>query len=305
MRAWLPYESIADAEAAIGKIPENVEVDLFTGGDDGWPDSIAEVEFLVMPYMQGTGPLDRVAEMTSLQVVQTQTAGYEGVIDLLPAGVSLCNAAGVHDTATAELAVALALDNGRKLDVFARNQPEGRWKPQWGNSIADQRVLIIGYGHIGKGIEARLSGFETASITKVASRARDDIRGVDELDQLLPEADVVFVIAPYTPRTDKLLDAEKLALLPDGALVVNVARGKLIDTEALIAETGSGRLRAALDVTEPEPLPADHPLWRAPGVVISPHIGGAASSFEPRIGRLIGEQLRRWAAGEELLNKVN
>lgn len=167
-------------------------------------------------------------------------------------------------------------------------------------------MLIVGYGHIGSAIERRLGGFEVASVTRVARRARTEpeVHPVADLESLLPAADVVIVIAPHTPETDRLLDARRLALLPDGALVVNVARGRLVDTDALVAETGSGRLRAALDVTEPEPLPADHPLWRTPGVIISPHVGGASSAFFPRADRLIAAQLGRFARGEDLENVI-
>lgn len=305
MRAWLPYASMEEAERLAGPLPDGVEIDLFRGPARGWPDSIGEVEFYVLPYMLGTTALDRVGEMASLRVVQAQTAGYENIAPLIPEGVTLCNAAGVHDTATAELAIALALASGRRIGEYARDQASGTWDPQWGRSIADQRILIVGHGRIGKAIEARLAGFETASITRVASRARPGVHGVDELDELLPDADVVFLIAPHTPQTDRLFDAARLARMPDGALLVNVSRGPLVDTAALAAETASGRLRAALDVVDPEPLPSEHPLWRTDGVLLTPHVGGAASSFPPRIGRLIGTQLRAFAAGEPLLNVVN
>jgi phosphoglycerate dehydrogenase-like enzyme len=225
----------------------------------------------------------------------------------VPDGVTLCNAAGVHDASTAELAVALILASGRHLDDFARMQPAGRWEPIHGLALADLRVLIVGYGNIGSAIERRLSGFEVASITRVARRARSGdapVHAIDNLDTLLPDADVVILIAPHTEETEGLFSADRLALLPDGALLVNVARGPLVDTGALLAETASGRLRAALDVTDPEPLPSDHPLWRTPGVLIVPHVGGASSAFFPRADRLIAAQLRRFASGEELENIV-
>ena len=168
-------------------------------------------------------------------------------------------------------------------------------------------MLIVGYGNIGQAIEARLAGFEVASITRVARRARDGevlVHAIDDLPELLPEADVVFLIAPLTPQTEGLIGAAELDLLPDGALLVNVARGKLVDTDALTAATATGRIRAALDVTDPEPLPEDHPLWHNPGVLISPHVGGASSAFWPRADRLIAAQLQRFAAGQELENKI-
>jgi len=302
MLAWLPFADEAELLRRIGPLPTGVEWEPVSKERLG--ERIAEVQFLVLPYLSGTRALQRVGEMTSLEVVQTQTAGYEDVVPHVPEQATLCNGAGIHDTSTAEIALALALANGRHLDEFARNQTTGTWQPQWGTSLADQRVLIIGYGRIGQAIEERLLPFEVASVTKVASRARDDIHGVDELAELLPNTDVAILVAPYSASTHHLLDAGKLALLPDGALVVNVGRGKLIDTDALVAETSAGRLRAALDVTDPEPLPADHPLWTCPGVTISPHVGGASSAFHRRTAALIRDQLHRWAAGESLANVV-
>jgi phosphoglycerate dehydrogenase-like enzyme len=305
--AWLPYADPEEADRRLGGIPAGIEVDCYRADGKPMPDSIAEVEFYVLPYMKGAEVLERSGEMTSLKVIQTLTAGVENFEPYVPDGVLLCNAAGVHDASTAELAVALMLASGRHLDDFARQQPEGRWEPHFGRALADQRVLIVGYGHIGAAIERRLSGFEVASVTRVARRARSGppvVYPIEELDRLLPEADVVVVIAPHTPQTEGLISAPQLARMPDGALLVNVARGRLVDTDALVAETGSGRLRAALDVTEPEPLPADHPLWRSPGVLISPHVGGASSAFFPRADRLIAAQLRRFAAGRELENII-
>lgn len=304
--AWLPYRDLDEAASRIGGLPDGVTVECFQGSDD-WPDSIGGVSFFVVPYLKGPEVLSRVEEMGSLAVVQTLTAGVENFLPVVPEGVTLCNAAGVHDASTAEIALALALAQGRHLDEFARLQTTGTWQPRFGSALADRRVLILGYGHIGEAIEARLAGFEVASVTRVARRARDGeptVHAIDELPELLPEADVVFVIAPHTPQTEGLLGAQQLALLPDDALVVNVARGKLVDTDALVAETSSGRLRAALDVTEPEPLPTDHPLWRVPNVLISPHVGGASTAFWPRADRLIAAQLRRFAAGEDLQNVV-
>lgn len=303
--AWLPFRDREEAEEKLGGLPEGVEMAPFVDPAEPWPDSIAEVGFLVVPYLSGNAALQRTDEMTGLEVVQLNMAGYDGVPELIPDGVALCNAAGVHDTATAELAIGLALAQGRRLDQYARNMPSGAWdRGPMGQSLADQRALILGYGGIGKAIERRLEPMEPASITRVASRARDGVHGIDELDELLPQADVVFVIVPLNDGTRGLLDARRLALLPDNALVVNVARGPIVDTDALLAETSAGRLRAALDVTDPEPLPADHPLWRSPGVLISPHTGGLATSFWPRANALIARQLRHWAAGEPLENRV-
>ncbi|HHV22574.1 MAG TPA: 2-hydroxyacid dehydrogenase [Propionibacterium sp.] len=306
MLAWLPFETRAEAERALGPLPEGVEFAPFLDPEDRpWPDSIADVGFLVVPYLSGTSTLARVAEMSSLQVIQLNLAGYDAFLDLVPDGVALCNAAGVHDTGTAEMALALLLAQSRKLDLYARRMPDGHWERDgFGWSIADRRALIVGYGGIGKAIERRLEPFELAAITKVARTARDDVHAFTDLDRLLPEADIVLIACPLTDETAGMFDARRLALLPDGAIVVNVARGPVVDTDALLAETSSGRLRAALDVTDPEPLPQDHPLWHSPGVLIAPHTGGPATSFWPRTNALIARQLAHWAKGEPLENRV-
>ena len=305
--AWVPYADRAEAERRLNGIPAGLELDFYRADGDELPRTVDEVAFYVLPYMKGPAVLERAADMPKLQVVQTLTAGYEEFLPLVPAGVTLCNAAGLHDTSTAELALALALASGRRLDDFARNQTSGAWRFEFGRALADQRVLIIGYGHIGQAIEYRLNGFEVASVTRVARRGRTgppEVQPIEDLHRLLPQADVTFVIAPYTPQTDRMIGARELALLPDGALLVNVARGKLVQTDALVAELETGRIRAALDVTDPEPLPADHPLWRQPGVLISPHVGGASSAFFPRADRLMAAQLSRFLAGQPLENVV-
>lgn len=302
---WLPYGG-DEARERLG-VPDGLRAEAWAAAKE-LPASAAEVEFAVIPYMSGPGALDRVGELTSLKVLQLQSAGYENVVDLVPEGVTLCNGGGIHDTATAELAVTLALASGRNIGRFARQQAESRWDSgAWGVSLADQHVAIVGYGRIGKAIEARLAGFEVASVTRFARSAKSDpeVRPVDELAEHLPRCTVVFAITPLTEQTRGLFDAAMLARMPDGALLVNVSRGPVVDTEALLAETSSGRLRAALDVTDPEPLPADHPLWRVENVLISPHVGGYASSFEARRDRLVAAQLRRFAAGEPLENVVN
>jgi phosphoglycerate dehydrogenase-like enzyme len=305
---WLPYASVEEAEQRLGGIPDGIHVDCYRADGGSWPDTVAEVEFYVLPYLKGEEVLDRVGEMRQLKVIQTLTAGVENFLPFVPDGVILCNAAGVHDASTAELAVALALASGRHLDHYARNQPSGTWEEfRLGISLADKRVLIIGYGHIGAAIERRLAGFEVASVTRVARRPRTEpvvVNGTEALPELLPLADVVFLVAPHTPQTEGMIGSRELAALPNDALLVNVARGKLVETDALLAETSTGRIRAALDVTDPEPLPPEHPLWRTPGVLISPHVGGPSTAFFPRADRLIAAQLGRFAAGKELENRI-
>jgi phosphoglycerate dehydrogenase-like enzyme len=265
---------------------------------------------VVVPPMGTTERLARLAALPGLEVVQVFTAGYDHVLAHLPSGVTLCNAAGVHDASTAEFAVALMLAAQRGIPEFARARERGEWIGQraW-PALGDRRVLIVGYGRIGRALAARLAPFEV-SLTAVASRPRagDDVvervHGFDELPWLLPHHDIVVLLTPLTDTTRGLADAAFLASMPDGALVVNVARGQVLDTAALLAETATGRLRAALDVTDPEPLPPDHPLWHAPGVLVAPHVGGAGDTFRPRMVRLLREQLTRYAAGAPLLHVV-
>ena len=172
---WLPYASAEEAEQRLGGIPDGLYVDCYRADGGNWPDTVADVEFYVLPYMKGEEVLDRVGEMSRLKVIQTLTAGVENFLPFVPDGVTLCNAAGVHDASTAELAIALALASGRYLDHYARNQPSGIWEGlELGISLADQRVLIIGYGNIGAAIERRLAGFEVASVTRVARRPRTE-----------------------------------------------------------------------------------------------------------------------------------
>lgn len=249
--------------------------------------------------------------MAGVRVVQTLSAGIDHVepaLGLLPAGVRLCNAKGVHEASTAELALTLILSSLRGVPGFVHGQDKEEWRSGFYPALADKSVLIVGYGSIGAAIEDRLAPFECARVARVARSARTTARGpvhtLDDLPALLPEADVVVLSTPLNPSTQGLVDAEFLAAMPDGALLVNVARGGVVDTGALLLELQSGRLRAALDVTDPEPLPAGHPLWHAPHVLITPHVGGSTSAFEPRAKRLLAGQLSLFAAGEPVRNVV-
>ena len=300
-----PLVSVPD-ERWLGLWPEGDEpVDVLTWDMTGDPPG--DPSFVVLPYM-GAGPLaHRLAQVPSLRVAQTLTAGYENVLPHVPDGVVLANGAGVHDTSTAELAVGLAIAALRGLGDFARAMPSGQWLAGTRPALADRRVLIVGAGRIAAAIADRLAPFEV-EVTRVGTRARDDDRGhvhaAGELPELLPRHEVVVLACPLTDATRGMVDAAFLAALPDGALVVNVARGAVVVTDDLLAELTSGRLRAALDVTDPEPLPPDHPLWRAPNVLISPHVGGDSSAFPSRARALLKDQLERYAAGRDLLNVV-
>jgi phosphoglycerate dehydrogenase-like enzyme len=307
--ASLPDESwIADVTADVGEVPglELVAWDLHDEHPRG-----DEIAFVVPPYIDRRMRLDLLRTMPALEVVQLVTAGYDNVTPVLPEGVTLCNGGGIHDASTAELALALTLASLRGIPDFVVAQQESRWiRTRMWDALADRRVLVVGYGNVGRAIVQRLLPFE-AEVTAVASRARagdelvDTVHGIDELSALLPDQDVVVLITPLTDATEGLAGAEFLRAMKDGALLVNVARGKVVDTDALLAETASGRLRAALDVTDPEPLPPDHPLWTVPGVLISPHVGGASSAFRPRAVALLARQLKAYAAGQPLDNVVS
>jgi phosphoglycerate dehydrogenase-like enzyme len=254
------------------------------------------VGFYVPPYMGGPEGFAVMAEMPQLEVCQLPTAGFDHALAFLPPNVTLCNAAGVHDASTAELAVGLLIARLRRLDDMARAMPSGMWMSGRFDALADRRVLIIGFGGVGQAIASRLAGFEV-EVVPVARSAREGVHAMAELPALLPTVDAVILAVPLDEQTRSMVDGDFLALMRDGAVLVNVARGAVVDTQALLTEVNSGRLRAALDVTDPEPLPADHPLWQAPGVLISPHVGGNTSAFEPRMRRLITEQVDRWSRG--------
>lgn len=264
------------------------------------------IDIVVPPYMSGQDPLARL-EGVEVGLVQGQAIGYEGIEDRVPAGTVFANATTVHEAATAELAVALTLTAQRGIDRFVRAQEKGDWAPFQATGLADRRILVLGYGGVGKAIAARLAPFEV-DLVPVASRARDEdgihIHGADELPDLLPGVDIVVTSLPGGDQTRHIIDDAFLAALPDGALVVNVGRGSLIDTDALVAHIRRRGIRAALDVTDPEPLPADHPLWTLDGVVIAPHVGGATDAMHPRIVRLLRRQIGHLLAGEEPENVV-
>ncbi len=297
MRAVVPFPDL------IPRLPDGVLAEVFDGYSPP-PSTMDEADFYVPPYTFDREPLKLIAEMPRLAVVQLLTAGFEHALPYIPPGVRLCKAGGVHDTSTAELALTLILAALRGIPDFVRAQDGHEWHHAFYDALADKSVLILGYGEIGAAVDRRVAGFEV-NVRRVARHARDGVFPMDALPELLPSTDVVVVTVPLTDETRGLVNAEFLARLPDRALVVNVARGAVVDTEALFGELTTGRLRAALDVTDPEPLPSDHPLWTAPGLVLSPHVGGNTSAFHPRACRLILEQLGRYVKGEELRFQVN
>jgi phosphoglycerate dehydrogenase-like enzyme len=300
---WVSVICLPDAEAIrlVGALREGVEVVAWDGR--GAPP--ADVEFWVPTFLLADAALRdaALAAMPKLQVIQLVTAGAEMWTGHVPDGVLLCDGRGVHGGSTAEWVLTAILSVLREFPRFVRDQDARRWDPATTDELAGKRVVVIGAGDLGEHVELRLRAFQASPIM-VARRARDGVHSVDELPDLLPSADIVVLVVPLTPQTRGMVDERFLAALPDGALVVNAARGPVVVTDALVAELSAGRLHAALDVTDPEPPPADHPLWTAPNLLLTPHVGGSVRGFPQRAYRLVRDQILRYVAGEPLINVV-
>ncbi len=284
------------------KIPSGL-THLPTNGVTPDPADLEKITFYVPAYMYGAAALTPIASMGSLQVIQSPNAGVDDVIPLRPKGVVLCNAAGVHDASTAELAVGLAIASRRGFNSFAQYQSKGVWLHTSNATLTDSKVAIIGHGNIGKTIAQMLGGFEV-EVTSFSRSGRDGALTMENFDRLLPTFDVIILIVPLNDQTRHFMNAQRLSAMKDGASLINVARGAIIDTDALVAELNSGRISCALDVTDPEPLPAGHPVWNTPNTIITPHVGGDSKAFEPRGRALVEAQLARFAAGQPLINVV-
>ncbi|MEV4182750.1 2-hydroxyacid dehydrogenase [Streptosporangium canum] len=298
MKIWVPSKAAVDV---LSDLPD-VECVVYDGTGPV-PDGAEEVEVWVPPLLTVAGLPELLGRMSRLRLLQTVTAGVDAYRPHLPEGAVLCNARGVHDAGTAEWAVGAMIAVMREFPGFAAAQRKGEWTYHHTGVLADSTVLIIGYGSIGEALERRLDGFEV-DVVRVARTARGDVHGQDELPELLPRADVVVLLVPSTPATTGLVDADFLSAMKDGAVLVNAARGAVVDTDALVAELRKGRILAALDVTDPEPLPAGHPLWTAPGVFITPHVAGSTPASGRRLLRLLRSQLLRYLAGEPLKNVI-
>jgi phosphoglycerate dehydrogenase-like enzyme len=292
----------ADAQQHVGQLPDGVRVVVWDGYGAPPPDA-DQIEFFVGRYDRPPPPADALMALPALRVVQLLSAGVENWLPVIPDGVRLYNGRGIHGGSTAELAVAGMLAVLRRLPQFEQARREHRWAPELTGGLTGRRVLVLGAGDIGSRVAAAVRPFG-AEVTLVARTARPEVAALDELPVLLPEQHVVVVALPLTAETRGLVDADFLAALPDGALLVNIARGPIVDTAALLAELHSGRLHAFLDVTDPEPLPAEHPLWDAPNLLLTPHVGGGTRDWQHRAYQLVREQLQRYCAGEPLENEV-
>ncbi len=304
VKVWIAHEA---GLRHLGEVPTGVTVEVLAAADAPMPSDPAEVEFWVPPFLSMGNVVPLTGKMTGLRVVQLLSAGAEVWVGRLREDVLLCDGRGIHSSSTSEWILTAILAYLRRFPQFARAQAArewsiGRYAPT--DELAGKRVLIVGAGAIGEATAARLAAFDVASVTRVARTARPGVHGVDELPDLLPDADIVVLIVPLTPETTGLVDAAFLARMPDGALLVNAARGPVVDTGALTEELRTGRLGAAVDVTDPEPLPADHPLWTMENFLLTPHVGGAVPGLMRRGYRLVAEQIRRYVAGEPLVNVV-
>lgn len=291
---WTQWSDLKVPEGMIRLSPENSPL----GSSD-----LSSVTFFVPTYMGGRGALEYSRQMPNLKILQMPNAGYDDALAYLRPEITLCNGRGIHDASTAELAVGLTIASLRGFPEFVRDQDAGKWQHARYRSINDRKIGIVGFGSIGQTIARNFSGFDV-EVIGFSKSGRDGSIKMEEFDSYLPDLDVVILILPLTEVSRGLFDARRLALMKDGALLVNVARGPIVVTADLIAELNTGRISAALDVTDPEPLPAGHPLWSTPGVFISPHVGGNTSAFEPRARKLIESQLERLATGIALENIV-
>jgi phosphoglycerate dehydrogenase-like enzyme len=264
-----------------------------------------DVEFVVLGFQIADRLPGLFDELPGLRVAQSLSAGVDWLLPKVPAGIIVCRAVGVHDGPVSEWVVAAILAMQRRLPAFIEFQRHAEWnrsgaQPATIDDLEGHTVLVVGHGSIGRALASRLAPFGV-QVVGVARHARDDAQAVSALPELVPEADVVVNLLPLTPETERFVDAAFLARMKPGALFVNAGRGKTVDTEALVEALRPGRIRAALDVTDPEPLPSDHPLWHMPNVLITPHVAGAVARWETRGYRFAGEQIRRLASGQPLL----
>lgn len=283
-------------------IPDSLHV-LPISGDLPKPEILSKITFYVPPYMAGMRALEPISYMSSLQVIQSPNAGVDDVLAILPEGVTLCNAQGVHDASTAELAIGLAISSRRGFATFMHNQGRGIWEHERRSSLADSRVGIVGMGNIGSLIARQLEAFSVEVIGFTRS-GNGSSTPMSHFDALLPTLDVVILILPLTTESHHLMNRTRIDSMKFGSTLVNVARGGVVDTDALVDALNQGRITAGLDVTDPEPLPLGHPLWSAPNVIITPHVGGDSSAFNPRVRALIETQLAHFATGQPLINIV-
>lgn len=281
---------------------EGIEVVRY--GDDGPLPAADRAEVLVPGFLVAADPAPYLAQLPKLRFIQLLSAGAEMWVGRVPEHIMLSVARGAHGASTAEWALATLLAVYRDLIPFERERVERTWVRRPTETLLDKNVLVIGAGDLGTQLKRRLDACD-AHTTLVAATARDGVHGIDEVPDLLGSHDAVVLMVPLTPATTNMVDAEFLSRMRDGAVLVNAARGKVVDTDALVAELVAGRLRAALDVTEPEPAPAEHPLWTAPGLLLTPHVAASVTGYEGRSYAVAAAEIARFAAGERPHNLVH
>jgi phosphoglycerate dehydrogenase-like enzyme len=294
MNIWTQWNDLS--------IPQGMK-HLQTDGFIPSESQLEEIEFYVPSYMGGVKTLEVIAQMKNLKTVHYSQAGYDDILPHIPNNVILCNASGLHDVSTAELAIGLTIASRRGFAQFMDNQKRSLWQRQRKPALADAHVGIVGYGHIGKRIASLLEMFET-KVTAFSRSGADGAVKISEFDSYLGDLDVIILILPLNKESKNFINADRIKKMKDGATLINLARGAIVDTDALVAELHTGRITAGLDVTDPEPLPKGHPLWSAPNVIITPHVGGDSAAFDPRARKMVQEQLARIAENKPLLNQI-
>jgi phosphoglycerate dehydrogenase-like enzyme len=277
-----------------------------------------------IPDVQTPRALRIWPRLRGVKLVLSMMAGTEWIPPVVGPEVTICNAHGAHNIATSEWAVSAILSMLKYFPLYQDIQRSGQWKrrfeatgqyerlngdkrplypPVLLEELTGKTVLLVGHGGIGKEIERKLAAFDVEML-RVARSARPGVHAVSELDSLLPSADVVVLILPLTAESHWLIDRRQLALMRQGALLVNAARGAIVNTDALVEALNAGKIRAALDVTDPEPLPEGHALWSCPNLLLTPHIAGSSPQFSPRALRTAVDELRRYMSGAPLKNMV-
>ncbi len=262
-----------------------------------------EAEVLVPSFLAEVDPAAYVNRLPNLRLIQLMTTGAETWIGRVPDHVMLSTARGAHGGSTAEWALGALIAVYRELIPFEHARQAREWQRRPTETLQDKRVLVLGAGDLGRRMRRRLEACDAAA-TLVGTTAREGVHGIDELPALLGAHDAVVLMVPLTDATTGLVDADFLARMPDGAILVNAARGKVVHTDALLAELRAGRLRAALDVTDPEPLPPDHPLWTAPGLLLTPHVAGSVHDYRRRAYAVVTAEVARYANGKDPENLV-
>lgn len=303
VRATAPLRVTVPTEELRARLADAAEVAVWDLASPApWP----AIDIVVPPYMSRPALLGALADV-EVRLVQSQSIGYDGVLEALPEGIGFANAAGVHEGPAAEIGMALLLAAQRDVPRFVRQQDAAQWRGGFTRGLFGLRVLVLGAGGLGNAFVDRLQPFGARPTRVARTRRRDergDVAALAELPGLLADADVVAICLPLDDSTRGVVDAEFLARMPDDALLLNIGRGAIVDTDALLAELAGGRLRAALDVVDPEPLPAAHPLWRAPGLLLSPHVGGQVTTMPDAVEALVRRQLAALASGSDPVNRI-